>query len=142
MRDPFHDLRHNHAGAISHIRLISEGGNSHAGSPEPVCIDSIQATHSCTTESQHTVYRSATAIGTATASEALLCCLAAEHAADLDRELVPGMLRQRLERLGITLSPAARVNVRHPGRLWCVTDEGASYSVTKEAARLAVHLAL
>lgn len=142
MKDPFHDLRHNEAGASSHIRLISEGGSSHARSPELVCIDSIQATHTCSTESQHTVYRSATACSSAVPAESSLCCLPAEDGEDLDRELIPEMLRHRLERLGIALSPGARVSVRHAGRLWCVKDEDRAYSVRKLAARLAVYLDL
>lgn len=56
MRDPFHDLHHHETGSTSHIRLISEGGSSHARSPDLVCIDSIQATLTCTTEAQHAVY--------------------------------------------------------------------------------------
>ena len=113
MKDPFHDLHHQD-GATSHIRLISEGGSSHARSPELVCIDSIQATHSCTTESQHTVYRSATACSMVVPPENAICCLAVEHALELDQELIPDVLRHRLTQLGSRLSIGAQVSARHP----------------------------
>ena len=139
MRDPFHDLHHQEAGATSHIRLISEGGSSHARSPEMVCIDSIQATHPYPSETQHTVYRSATASSMAPPEENSICCLAAEHAHELDQELIPDVLRHRLERLGSRLTPGARVSVRHPGRIWRINDQGCAYSVRMLAARIAVY---
>ncbi len=140
MRDPFHDLHHQEAGATSHIRLISEGGSSHARSPEMVCIDSIQATQSCPTETQHTVYRSATACSIAAPEETSLCSLAAEHAQELDNESIPDVLRHRLERLGNALTAGARVSVKHPGTLWRIVDQGCTYSVRRVAARIAVYL--
>ena len=140
MRDPFHDLHHQEAGAASHIRLISEGGSSHARSPEMVCIDSIQATHPYPSETQHTVYRSGTACSIADPRENALCCLAAEHAQELDRESIPDLLRHRLERLGSRLTPGARVSVGRPGRIWRINDQGCTYSLRMLAARIAVYL--
>lgn len=138
MRDPFHDLHHHETGSTSHIRLISEGGSSHARTPELVCIDSIQATLTCTTESQHTVYP-ATA-QSAAPLEAPLCSLPAEHSSTLDREGLPRLLRQRLQLLGILLGPGTRVTVQEPGRLWLIEDAGRCYSVRRLAARIAVYL--
>lgn len=138
MRDPFHDLRHADTGASSHIRLISEGGSTHARSPELVCIDSIQATQTCTTEAHHTVYRAQAACSISLPGEAPICTVSAGHAGDLDREQVPEVLRQRLERLGHGLTPAARVSQRTPGRLWCISDQDRCYSVRKMASRIAI----
>lgn len=139
MRDPFHDLHHQEATITSHIRLISEGGSSHAGSTELVCIDSIHATQTCTTESQHTGYRSATACNAATPLEISLCCIGVEHTQELDDQLIPDVLRQRLERLGHPLGAGASVSVRHPGRLWSLKAAERSFSVRRLAARIAVY---
>lgn len=143
MRDPFNDLHHNECGASSHIRLISEGGSSHAGSPQVVCIDSIQATHTCTTESQHTVYRSATACSVAAPRETSLCWVQAALAGELDQGVIPRVLRHRLQLAGVPLlAAAARVNVRAPGRLWYISDEGRTFTLRRIAARIAVYLEL
>ncbi|MBU5611809.1 hypothetical protein [Geomonas azotofigens] len=138
MRDPFHDLHHHETGGTSHIRLISEGGTSHARTPELVCIDSIQATQSCTTEAQHTVFPAAVGPGAAPA-DTLVCTLPPEHAEELNRAIVPALLRQRLQLLNLPLSPAATVSVREPGKLWLVSDGTRSYSVRLIAARIAVY---
>ncbi|WP_224959278.1 hypothetical protein [Geomonas subterranea] len=138
MRDPFHDLHHHETGGSSHIRLISEGGSSHARSPELVCIDSIQATQNCTTEAQHTVFPAAVAAGTAP-PESSICTLPPDHAEELDRGILPPLLRQRLLLLGLSLSPAATVSVKEPGKLWLVADETRSYPVRLIAARIAVY---
>uniref|UniRef100_C6E9Q0 Uncharacterized protein n=1 Tax=Geobacter sp. (strain M21) TaxID=443144 RepID=C6E9Q0_GEOSM len=139
MRDPFHDLHHQEASITSHIRLISEGGSSHAGSAELVCFDSIHATQTCTTESQHSGYRSATACNAATPLEISLCCIGVEHAQELDHQSIPEVLRRRLERLGKTLGEGARVSVRLPGRLWSITDAQRRLSIRRIAARIAVY---
>jgi len=140
-RDPFHDLHHKEAGTSPHIRLISEGGNCLAKSPIPVCIDSIQATQTCTTESQHTVYCSAAACTTTVAPHYhALLCVPSWHAAELDKELIPDVLRHRLEQLGNHLTPAAQVKVRHAGRLWYISDQSRHYTVRRLAASLSVCL--
>lgn len=140
MRDPFHDLHHQESAGSSHIRLISEGGNSHARTPDLICIDSIQATQTCTTESQHTVYRSATACNMAASHGTSLCSLAADHALELDNGLIPELLRHRLDQIGRRLGAGARLSVRDPGRLWCLTDNDRVYSLRRGAARIAVQL--
>lgn len=139
MRDPFHDLHHQEATITSHIRLISEGGSSHAGSLELVCIDSIHATQTCTTESQHSGYRSATACNAATPLEVSLCSIGVEHAEELDEKLIPEVLRQRLERLGNALGDGAKVSVRQPGRLWSLQDAQRNFSVRRLSSRIAVY---
>lgn len=137
MRDPFHDLHHHETGSTSHIRLISEGGRSHARSPELVCIDSIQATQSCTSEAQHTVYPANAQ--TSAPPEPPLCSLPAEHASALDAEALPPLLRQRLQLLGVLLPPGLCVTVQDPGRLWHFESGGRSYSARRVAGRIAVY---
>ncbi|HBA88050.1 MAG TPA: hypothetical protein DCZ75_08700 [Geobacter sp.] len=122
------------------MRVISEGGGSLARSPRPVCIDSIQATQTCTTESQHALYRSPTACSSAATADNLLFSVPVAHAEELDHQLIPDLLRHRLERRGDRLGTLAQVEVRDPGRLWCICDEGRSYSIRKLTARLAVYL--
>lgn len=139
MRDPFHDLHHQEGTITSHIRLISEGGNSHAVNAELVCIDSIHATQTCTTESQHSGYRSATACNAASPLEISLCSIGVEHAQELDDRLIPEVLRQRLERLGTILGEGALVSVRHPGRLWSLKAAERRFSVRRLASLIAVY---
>ncbi|QWV93324.1 hypothetical protein KP004_19500 [Geomonas oryzisoli] len=138
MKDPFHDLHHHETGSTSHIRLISEGGNSHARSPDLVCIDSIQATQNCTTETQHTVYPATVGTGSVL-PESPVCTLPPEHTEELDREILPALLRQRLQLLSLPLTPAAAVSVKERGRLWQIADEGCAYSVRLVAARIAIY---
>lgn len=135
MRDPFHDLHHHETGSTSHIRLISEGGGTQARSPEMVCIDSLQATHPCATEAQHTVYRPTTST---VAPGNALCSIPAEHASDLDRETLPGLLRQRLQLVGVELGPTASLTVSEAGRFWHLHDGQHCYAVRRVAARIAV----
>lgn len=137
MRDPFHDLHHHETGSTSHIRLISEGGGTQARSPEMICIDSLQATHPCATEAQHAVYRPSTVCSTVAPGNAL-CSIPAEHAADLDRNALPGLMRQRLQLVGVELGPAATLAVREPGKLWHIQDGEHRYVVRRLAARIAV----
>lgn len=139
MRDPFHDLHHQEATITSHIRLISEGGSSHAGSAELVCIDSIHATQTCTTESQHSGYRSATACNAATPLQISLCCIGVEHAQELDDQLIPKVLRQRLERLGNSLGESISISVRHPGRLWSLKTADRRFSLHRLSSLIAVY---
>ncbi|MBJ6748600.1 hypothetical protein [Geomonas anaerohicana] len=138
MRDPFHDLHHHESVSTSHIRLISEGGTSHPRSPELVCIDSIQATQCCTTEAQHTVYPSTVAPGQVL-PESPVCTLPAEYVEELDREILPSLLLQRLQLLQLPLGAAATVSVRDHGRLWLVGDETCSYSVRLLGGRIAIY---
>lgn len=138
MRDPFHDLHHHETGSTSHIRLISEGGGPHAHTPEPACIDSIQATQSCTTEAQHQVYPSAVRPG-AEVPESPVCTLAAEHGYALDREVLPSILRQRLQLLNLRLGHDAKVTVREAGKQWQVADEASGYTLRMVAGRVAVY---
>jgi len=138
-RDPFHDLHHKEPGATPHIRLISEGGSSFARTPMPVCIDSIQVAQTCTTESQHTVYHPATACTMVAPQDNSLFCIPLEHAVELDKELIPDVLRHRLEQLGSRLTSSAQVSVRDAGRLWRISDQGRTYSVRRLVVRLAVY---
>ena len=135
MRDPFHDLHHHETGSTSHIRLISEGGGTQARSPEMVCIDSLQATHPCATEAQHAVYRPTTST---VATENALCSIPAEHSPELDRETLPGLLRQRLQLVGVEIGPAATLTVSEAGKSWHIQDGPHCYAVRRVAARIAV----
>ena len=138
-KDPFHDLHHEKVGDLRHIRLISEGGSSPARSPGPACIDSIQVSQTCTTESQHTVYRSATGACTMFSSpDHSLFSVSTEHARELNQGLLPGVLRSRFEQQGIALSDSARVEVQQAGRIWFISDQDSSYSVRKLASHLTV----
>jgi hypothetical protein len=138
-RDRFHDLHQEKAGDSDHIRLISEGGNSRSRSPTPSCIDSIQVTQNCTTESQHTVYRSATGACTMfSAPDNSLFSVPEEHAQELDLGKVPVVLRTRLKQQGLPLAEAAEVKVLHPGRIWYISDRHKTYSVRKLASHFTV----
>ena len=139
-RDVFNDLHYDKAADSRHIRLISEGGSSLARNPEPVCIDSIHITQTCTTESQHTVYRSATGPCTMFASpDNSLFSVPSEHARELDQGVVPAVLRTRFEQQGFPLSDSVRVEVQHAGRIWSISDADKNYSVRKLAAHLTVY---
>jgi hypothetical protein len=139
-KDPFHDLHHEIAPDTRHIRLISEGGTSLTRSPEPSCIDSIQVSHTCTTESQHTVYRSATGACTIFSSQDnSLFSIPSELAQELDENRLPAVLRARFEQQRLPLSDAAEISVQHPGRIWFITDQEKRYSVRKLAAHLTVY---
>lgn len=140
-RDPFEDLHHKETGAFQHIRLISEGGHSLAKSPRPVCIDSIQATQTCTTESQHALYRSATSCGLHPAEENLMFSVPRKHAVELDQQRIPELLRHRLEQQGSRLTGEAKVEIRSAGRAWSISDHGLTYSVRKHSDVLAVYRA-
>ncbi|WP_224983967.1 hypothetical protein [Geomonas agri] len=141
MRDPFHDLHHHETVSTSHIRLISKGGSSHPRSTELVCIDSIQATQCCSTEAQHTVYPGNVASGPVI-PESLVCTLPPEHTGDLDRGVLPSLLRQRLQLLQLPLDQAATVSVREHGKQWQVADETCSYSVRLIGGRIAAYAEL
>ena len=103
-----------------------------------VCIDSIQATQNCTTETQHSVFPATVGAGPVLPDSAV-CTLPQEHAEELDREVLPALLRQRLQLLHLPLSPTAAVSVRDRGRQWQVADESCSYSVRLAGARIAVY---
>lgn len=139
-RDPFHDLHHEKYADSRHIRLISEGGSSPARTPGPVCIDSIQVTQTCTTESQHTVYRSATGACTMFSTpDNSLFSIPSEHVAELDQGLLPAVLRARFHQQGAPLSGSVQVNVEHAGRIWFISDQHGKYSIRKLAANLTVY---
>jgi len=138
-RDRFQDLHREKAAGPEHIRLISEGGHSLARSPRPICIDSIQVTQSCTTESQHIVYRSVTGACTMLSSpNHALFSFSLENAGDLDRGVLPAVLRARFEQQRMPLSDSACLSVQRPGRIWFLTDLGRRYSIRKLAAYLTV----
>lgn len=136
-RCTFHDLHHEKASDTQHIRLISEGGCSLSRSPGPICIDSIQVSQTCTTESQHTVFRSSACSMLAGSGNALFS-IPAEHAPELDQGVIPEVLRTRLAQQGIIVSGDAVVTVQHEGRLWLLTDQGQNFSVRRLSAHLAV----
>ena len=139
-KNPFHDLHHEKAGDLRHIRLISEGGSSLPRSPGPACIDSIQVSQTCTTESQHTVYRSATGACTMFSTpDNSLFSVPTEHAHELNQGLLPAVLLSRFEQQGIALSVSARVNVHQADRIWFISDQDSRYSIRKLASHLTVY---
>lgn len=139
-REYFRDLHQERSADTRHIRLISEGGSSPAWSPGPVCIDSIQVTQSCTTESHHTVYRSATGACTMFASpDTALFSVPSRHAAELDQEKIPAVLRNRFRQQKAPLSEKARAIIKDSGRVWSISDRDRRYSVRRVAERLTVY---
>lgn len=136
-RDRFLDLQHQETAGPEHIRLISEGGKSLARSPRPLCIDSIQVTQTCTTESRHLVYPSG-ACNIFPLPDTSLFSVPAEHAELLDRGSLPDLLRARFCQQKTEISENACLIIQHPGRLWLLTDNGRTYSIRKLAAQLAV----
>lgn len=138
-RDTFHDLHHEHTADAQHIRLISEGGNS-PHSPRPVCIDSIHVSDTCTTESQHPLYRSSTcAHRVLYPLDNALFSIPAEHADKLDGGLIPVVLAKRFAQQGIPLSDAAHLSVHRSGRTWHILDEGVRYSIRRLGSQLTVY---
>jgi hypothetical protein len=139
-RHPFNDHFHDKAGDANHIRLISEGGGSFAKSPCPVCIDSIQVAHSCTTESQHMVYRSSTGACSmfCAAPAASLFSVSSECAQELEEGNIPHALSLGFQRSGIPLSDQARCEVQN-GRNWLINDRGDRYCIKKIAGELRVY---
>lgn len=138
-RDRFLDLQHQETAGPEHIRLISEGGNSFARSPRPLCIDSIQVTQTCTTESRHLVYPSgAGACNMFPPPDTSIFSVPAEHAELLDQGSLPDLLRARFCQQQTQLSESACLVIQHPGRLWFLIDNGRKYSIRKLSAQLAV----
>ena len=105
-RDPFYDLFHKKTVDSLHITLISEGGNSLSKSPSPVCIDSLQVAHTCTAESQHLIYRSASSAHARYPAAPIgsLFTLPLDCAPGLDQGNIPEALRCGLGRLGLDKS--------------------------------------
>jgi hypothetical protein len=136
--DAFHDFHRERSTTPEHIRLISEGGSSLARSPGPLCIDSIQVTQTCTTESQHMVYRSTT--GSYNLPDNSLFSAPAEYAVELDRGLLPEVLHSRFQQQNQTLSENACVTVHNPGRIWVITDRDRKYSIRNLQSRLTIYL--
>jgi hypothetical protein len=62
-----------------------------------------------------------------------------EHASELDRGVVPAVLRTRFEQQRLALSERAGVRVQHAGRIWIISDQDRKYSVRKLAAHLTVY---
>lgn len=138
-RDTFHDLHVEKPVDSDHIRLISEGGSSPVKSPRPVCIDSIQVSQTCTTESHHATYRSATgACAIFSGADNLLFSVPAEHAQELDQCRLPAVLQNRLSQHGIAVSEGAKVFAEVKGKIWYVIDHERRFCVRKVAAHLTV----
>jgi hypothetical protein len=136
----FRDVHHEKSTDQLHIRLISEGGSSVVGTPGPVCIESIQVTQTCTSESQHTVYRSATGACTMFSSpDTSLFSLPSSNAVDLDDASIPHILLTRFDQQGVPLSAEARIIVKHTGKIWAVSDQGRTYTIRKLAESLTVY---
>lgn len=139
-RDSLHDVHHENTVDPQHIRLISEGGTSAVRSPRPVCIDSIQVSQTCTTESHHAVYRSGTGACTMfSPSDNALFSIPSELAQELDRGQLPTVLLSRFAQQGIPLSACAEIRIQRSGRIWYISDRGSRYSVRKLAAHLTVY---
>lgn len=136
-RCTFHDLHHEKASDSQHIRLISEGGCSLSRSPGPICIDSIQVSQTCTTESHQTVFRSSACTLLAGSGNALFS-IPVEHAPELDQGVLPELLGARLAQQGIVISGHTEITVLHQGRLWLLTDREQKFSVRRLSAHLAV----
>jgi hypothetical protein len=139
-RNPFHDLQRKRPGHSRHVRLISEGGNSLAKSPLPLCIDSIQASQACTTESHHLPYRATTGAYSMFSLPDSLFSVPLEDAKLLDQGLIPELITSRCQQRGISLSSAARVDVHHAGRVWYLRDQERSYTIRRLPSRLTVYL--
>ena len=138
--NPFQDLQCQEAGHALHIRLISEGGNSLARSPAAIGIDSIQISHTCTSESPHMACHSITgACSLFSLPDNSLFSVPGEQALQLDQGLIPALLRCRFQQQGIRLSDGARVEVQHPGRIWLINDQERKYAVRKLLARLTIY---
>jgi hypothetical protein len=136
--DAFHDFHRERSTTPEHIRLISEGGSSLARSPGPICIDSIQVTQTCTTESQHMVYRSTS--GSNNLPDNPLFSAPAEYAMELDKGLLPAVLHSRFKQQNQPLSESAYVSVHNPGRIWVITDRDRKYSIRNLQSRLTIYL--
>lgn len=139
-RDPFHDLHHKEAVHPRHIRLISEGGSSLAGSLGPLCLESIQANQPCTTEPHHGDSRAAAgAYSLFSSPDNSLFSVPSEHARELDKGLLPAVLRTRFEQQGISLPDDAGVQVQHLGKTWYISAQDRMYSVRKLSAHLTIY---
>ncbi|RKR92913.1 RHS repeat-associated protein [Micromonospora pisi] len=64
----------------------------------------------------------------------------ADAAGDLDRQTVPGVLRDRFATAGLPLGDPVTVAVESPGRRWALTDAtGTGYQVVADPGRLTVY---
>jgi len=138
-RNPFHDLQRKRPGHSRHVRLISEGGTSLAKSPPPLCIDSIQAGLTLTTESHHQPYRATTSAYSMFSLPDSLFSVPLEDAAQLDQGVIPALVAGRFQQQGLPLSPAAQVDVHHAGRIWYLRDHDRRYTVRRLPSRLTVY---
>lgn len=136
-RDRFDGLHRQNGAGPEHIRLISEGG-ALSRSPRPLCIDSIQVTQTCTTESQHTAYRSTAPRTIFSVPDNSLFSIPSEHAEELDGGSLPGVLRTRFEQQRTALSDTTALIVQIPGRIWLLLDQGNRYFIRKVAHQLTV----
>jgi len=138
-KDRSHQVHYEKAVEHCHVRLLSEGGTSLAQSPALVCLDSIEVSQTCSTESQHTLYHSVTgACAPFSSPDSSLFSLPSSHARDLDGSLLPSLLRRRFEQQGLPLTQEARVTVHQAGKLWFIRDQDKKYSVRKLVDHLAV----
>ena len=72
-------------------------------------------------------------------NDQFLFSLALEHAPELNQGHLPDSLRHEFKSKGITLSPTARLNVMHVGKLWFITDKEQRYSVRMVPTMLYVY---
>ena len=138
-RNPFQDLQGRRGEHDRRSRLISEGGDSHAGNGASFCRESSPSRQTCSSESLHPAYRSTTgACSMFGLPDSTLFSVPRVQAEQLDKGSIPTLLRDRFRRLGVALSDGARVQVRQSGRIWSIIDRDGRYAVRKLCAHLIV----
>ena len=134
------DLQRKELNLVRHGRSVSEGDSFLARNSGPICIDSIQVSKTCTTESQRVAARSTTGgCSMFSLPDSSLFCVPAERSRQLDACSIPAVLRARFQQQGMPLSDRARVEVKQMGKAWFINDQGSKYSVRKLAQWLTIY---
>lgn len=127
-------------GGNEHVRLVSEGGSGGKEAERAQCWSPDELVASCITPQQMENFRAYNNVCmTLPANDMYVFSLPLEQAADLDQGVIPKEVRGEFEAKGSPLSPAARLNVQHAGRVWFIVDLDRKYSVRMVPTGLLVY---
>ncbi|WP_224983968.1 hypothetical protein [Geomonas agri] len=126
-------------GGSKHLKLVSEGDGDSA-TRRAQCWSPDQIVASCITSQQMENFRAYNNVCmTLPTNDMYVFSLPLEHAGELDRGEIPQAVCQQFEANGSALSPAAKINVQQPGRVWFIIDLDRKYSVRMVPTGLLVY---
>lgn len=127
------------ANSSRHLKLVSEGGGE-AETQRAKSWSPDQIVASCITSQQMENFRAYNNVCmTLPTNDMYVFSLPLEHAGDLDQGVIPEAVLHEFEAKDSPLSPAARLNVQHPGRVWFIVDLDRKYSVRMVPTGLLVY---